>query len=108
MAMHEITASAASERLAEYDIIDVRSEEEFDGDLGHVEGSRLIPLPELVERTHELDARSRLLLVCRSGNRSGQACDQLAKLGFADVTNLVGGMLAWNEAGLPVSRAPDR
>jgi len=46
------------------------------------------------------------LLVCRSGNRSGKACDLLAKHGLAGGTNLAGGMIEWNRRGLPVVREP--
>jgi rhodanese-related sulfurtransferase len=41
-------------------------------------------------------------MVCRSGARSGRAAAALLGMGFTDVTNLTGGMLAWNAAGLPV------
>jgi rhodanese-related sulfurtransferase len=44
-----------------------------------------------------------LLLVCRSGGRSGRATAQLAQMGFTDVTNMAGGMLAWAASGLPMS-----
>jgi len=107
----EITVTAAHGRLDGFLIVDVRQPEEFHGELGHISGSRLIPLPDLVsdleaqrpidEIFGRPDGRP-LLVVCRSGNRSGQACTRLVSAGRTDVFNLVGGMLAWNEAGLPV------
>ncbi|MBA2321348.1 MAG: rhodanese-like domain-containing protein, partial [Deltaproteobacteria bacterium] len=45
-----------------------------------------------------------LLLICRSGGRSAQAAQALGAMGFATVYNLTGGMMAWNDAQLPVSR----
>jgi hypothetical protein len=45
-----------------------------------------------------------LLLICRSGKRSGKACELLQELGIQGVTNLGGGMIVWNRAGLPVNR----
>ena len=43
-----------------------------------------------------------LLMVCRSGRRSGKICQDLANAGFAEIYNLEGGMIAWNEAELGV------
>ncbi len=54
-----------------------------------------IPLGDLSNRVGELDSTKRTLLLCRSGGRSGQAAQFLVQNGFEDVTNLVGGMLAW-------------
>ena len=52
-----------------------------------------------------LTARHRdVLLICRSGNRSGSAQSQLQQLGYLLVVNVAGGMNAWSSAGLPVSR----
>ena len=45
-----------------------------------------------------------LVLVCRSGSRSGIGASLLASMGFTDVANLKGGMDAWEQAGLPVAR----
>ena len=63
-------------------MVDVRAEHEFRGPLGRVRGSTLVPLPELEERARELPRGRPLLLVCRSGARSGKACEQLAALGI--------------------------
>lgn len=54
-----------------------------------------IPLGDLPTRVGELDSTKPTLLLCRSGGRSGQAAEFLVQNGFEDVTNLVGGMLAW-------------
>jgi rhodanese-related sulfurtransferase len=90
--------------LARYRIVDVREPHEWTGELGRIAESLLIPLGELESRLEELRGEAPLLLVCRSGNRSGKACLRLLELGFVGPTNLVGGMIAWNEAGLPVLR----
>jgi glyoxylase-like metal-dependent hydrolase (beta-lactamase superfamily II)/rhodanese-related sulfurtransferase len=97
----EIDVRAAAARLAEYRVVDVREPEEFTGPLGHVAGSELLPLAGVAEQASALRGRP-LLLVCRSGRRSGQVCETLIALGIQDVTNLAGGMIAWNDAGLPV------
>ena len=54
-----------------------------------------IPLSEFVDRFTELDTTRPVVLLCRTGARSGQAAGFLAANGFHDVTNLEGGMLAW-------------
>lgn len=56
-----------------------------------------IPVGELPHRLGELDRGARILLFCRSGGRSAHAAELLTQAGFGDVTNLEGGMLAWNE-----------
>ncbi len=87
-------------------VLDVREPEEFRGELGHVAGSRLVPLRELPGRAGELEAfRDReIVAVCRAGVRSATAAAILTGLGFERVSNLEGGMLDWREAGLPVER----
>ncbi|HSH01649.1 MAG TPA: rhodanese-like domain-containing protein [Anaerolineae bacterium] len=82
-------------------VVDVRSAGEYAG--GHVAGSRLLPLFTLPLRHNELPKDKRIVCVCRSGARSQAACEQLVSLGFTDVINLQGGMMAWERAGLPVS-----
>lgn len=98
----EIAPVEAHPRLAEFFIIDVRADHEFRGPLGHVQHSALIPLFDLVERSREIPKGRPLLLICRSGKRSGRACEQLIELGLGPTVNLSGGMIAWNRAQLPV------
>ncbi len=74
--------------------IDVREREEFDGELGHLARSELVPLGMLPAASARWDKESPLLLICRSGNRSSQAARALAKAGFVNLGNLAGGMLA--------------
>lgn len=87
-------------------LLDVRERDEFSGELGHIPGSRLIPLRELSTRYEELaDFRNReIIVICRAGLRSTTAAAMLTGLGFERVSNLRGGMLEWNERGLPVER----
>lgn len=84
-------------------LLDVRSAEEYSGD-GHIAGSHLLPLPALATRQGELPRDQPIVCVCRSGNRSGVAAEQLARQGFTEVINLSGGMIAWARAGLPMKR----
>lgn len=77
--------------------IDVRQPEEV-AEQG-IDGAVNIPLDQLPSRIGELDADRRTVLLCRSGNRSGQAAEFLSRAGFTDVINLAGGMLAYAGKG---------
>ncbi|PWI57217.1 rhodanese-like domain-containing protein [Sulfoacidibacillus thermotolerans] len=74
-------------------VVDVREISEYRE--GHVEGSVLIPLGELPHRLHEISPHEEVILVCRSGNRSSQACDILRQRGYTNVRSLTGGLSAW-------------
>ncbi|MEX0736757.1 MAG: rhodanese-like domain-containing protein [Bacteroidota bacterium] len=84
--------------------LDVRTPQEWSGSSGRLEGAILIPLQELEERMHELDAHKKKAIVayCRSGNRSGTAARMLTAKGFHAV-NMLGGMIRWNTDLLPVA-----
>ena len=81
-------------------LVDVRQPEEFAQD-GHVSGARLLPLPTLSSRLGELPKDAPIVCICRSGSRSQVACEMLQRKGFTDITNVSGGMMAWQRAGLP-------
>jgi rhodanese-related sulfurtransferase len=81
-------------------VLDVRTPQEYAQD-GHIAGSVLIPLQELDQRLGELPKDQAIVCVCRSGNRSAQACDLLARQGFTQLSNMQGGMNAWKQAGYP-------
>ena len=78
-------------------VLDVRTEEEFYGPLGHIEGAMLIPIDDLADRLNELDfvKDKTIYVVCRSGNRSNRGKDILNTNNFTAV-NVDGGMLAWD------------
>ena len=85
-------------------VLDVREPSEYEG--GHLLNAKLIPLGKLKERVGELEKYKDkpLVVVCRSGNRSGTACAILSKMGFDQAYNLMGGMMAWQKASLPVKK----
>jgi rhodanese-related sulfurtransferase len=78
---------------ADTQLVDVRQPEEVAS--GSLTGAVNIPLDQLPDRIGELDPNRRTVLLCRSGNRSGQAADLLVAAGFDEVINLEGGMLAY-------------
>lgn len=82
-------------------LLDVRSAMEYQRE-GHIAGSRLLPLNVLRQRLGELPKEQPIVCICRSGNRSMIACEELAAAGFEQVYNLKGGMLMWRMAGYPV------
>jgi len=97
----EIAPEWVAQHRGELELIDVRSPGEFDGELGHIEGARLVPLDELRQRTGELGRERPVVLVCQTGKRSGMGAVILRNAGFERVANLAGGMVRWRELGLP-------
>jgi rhodanese-related sulfurtransferase len=79
-------------------LLDVRTPSETAH--GVIEGSSVLPLHLLPLRLQALDDDEPLVLVCRSGARSGQACAFLTQHGLTEVYNLRGGVMAWAQAGL--------
>ena len=88
-------------------VIDVRTKDEYYGESGHLEGALLIPVQGLELRLEPLQMfKSRKLLVyCRTQNRSSIAADTLAAHGF-DATFIRGGITQWSKEGLPVVKEP--
>ncbi len=86
-------------------VLDVRTPEEYTGELGHIDHSLLIPVQELEKRIGELDKYKgkTVLAVCRTGRRSAKATEILTKSGFKAI-NVEGGMVKWNEMKFPIVR----
>lgn len=76
----------------EVQLIDVRMPFEYKSQ--HIEGSILIPLGEINERITEIDKKRPIVFICRSGARSGAACEFASKKGY-DVYNLIGGVMGF-------------
>jgi rhodanese-related sulfurtransferase len=85
-------------------VIDVREAEEFAA--GHLPDAKNVPLAKLADRISEIERfkDKPVIVCCASGMRSGKACGELGKLGFAKVHNLSGGIDAWVGAGYPVKK----
>lgn len=85
-------------------VVDVRESHEFSQ--GHIEGAYHIPLGKIDERAGELDSHKSkpVIVTCQSGTRSSAACKKLSGLGFTQVFELKGGMVAWEEDKLPVTK----
>ncbi|KAB2312563.1 rhodanese-like domain-containing protein [Betaproteobacteria bacterium SCN2] len=85
-------------------LLDVRDDNEWAA--GRLPNARHIRLAELSKRLSELEKYKDkpIVVYCRSGHRSARACALLKKSGFANPNNLVGGIMAWQQANLPVTR----
>ena len=92
-------AEAARRRATGIPVLDVREPAEYHD--GHVPGAPLIPLGDLVERSHEVPTDSQVLIICKVGGRSRSAAEYLRGLGI-DAVNIAGGTTAWIDAGHPV------
>ncbi len=102
----EITPAQLKARLDKGDkpfLVDVRNANELD--ICKLDYDAWIPLPEFGQRWEELaDKKNReLVIYCRSGARSGQVTQFLKQQGFADVKNMIGGMLRWSDEVDPSS-----
>jgi len=97
MAVPEIKAEELKQRLdagEDLFLLDVRSENEYE--TSNI-GGHLIPLPELAERVHELDADRKIIVICKMGPRGSKAVQVLHMAGFTKVWNLSGGIHAWSD-----------
>lgn len=108
-----IDVTEASDRLARPSgegpaplVVDVRELDEFQS--VRIAGVALVPMSGFASRYADLPKDRPLLMMCASGARSGAATAFLLRNGWTDVTNVEGGITAWQRAGLPVRQgAPE-
>jgi rhodanese-related sulfurtransferase len=81
-------------------LVDVREPWEYAQ--GHVPGTTNVPMSELPTRLKEIPEK--VVLVCASGNRSGQVAMYLIEHGHTHVANLMGGTFGWQQRGLPIEK----
>lgn len=83
-------------------MLDVRDSSEWNDDMGHIAGSKSIPLKALGGRIGEIGAwkDKPIIVISRVGDRGGAAVVALREAGFKQVTGLEGGLEAWRRAGL--------
>jgi len=104
MAIREIGAEELKRLDAAVAVVDVREPAEFA--CKRLAGSRNVPLSQV--ETADWPKDRPILLVCRSGRRSAEAARRLSARGFADLTNLAGGLMAAEAAGVALERGGGR
>ena len=99
--MHDYTPQQVAELLGQDDIqlIDVRQPSEHEA--GRIAGDRFIELSRLAAEVDTIDRDRPVIFYCRSGSRSAMATEAFRGAGF-DAHNMLGGLLEWNAAGLPL------
>ena len=107
MTIEEIEPFEAAAEIEGGDVVLVDTREPHEYKEAHLEDGKLVPPGLLADEieTAAPDKSARTILYCRSGNRSAIAAAQMQALGYTDVASMAGGILAWQEQGLPVVSA---
>src|SRR3546814_724066 len=94
----EITVEDLQFQKDKYILVDVREPHELTGPEGQIEDGILATLgPDLVRFLETADPSKEYVFICRSGHRSGKACEMAYACGLSKAYNLEGGMQAWNK-----------
>lgn len=97
----DISVAQLREMLAKKDFVLVNTHIPFQGEIEKTDLS--IPFHEIDERLDELPGKgAKIVLYCRSGSMSTDAAETLVERGYTNVYELDGGMIAWEDAGLPL------
>jgi rhodanese-related sulfurtransferase len=85
-------------------VVDVREPDEFK--VGHIDGAVNVPIRSLANNLSQLpkDKATPIAVVCKSGIRAAYGTMTLKTLGYTSVKDVVGGMLAWEKDGLPITK----
>jgi len=105
--VEEIEPFEAAQEIEDGGVVLVDTREPHEYQEAHLEGGKLVPPGLLGDEIAAAapDKSARTILYCRSGNRSYLAAEQMQALGYEDVASMAGGILAWQEQGLPVVAA---
>jgi molybdopterin/thiamine biosynthesis adenylyltransferase/rhodanese-related sulfurtransferase len=102
--VEEIEPFEAAQEIEGGDVVLIDTREPHEFQEARIEGGKLVPPGLLADEIAAAapDKSARTILYCRSGNRSYKAAEQMEALGYTDVASMAGGILAWQEQGLPV------
>ena len=105
--IEEIEAFEAAQEIEGGDVVLIDTREPHEYQEAHLENGKLVPPGVLADEIAAAapDKSARTIVYCRSGNRSHKAAEQLEALGYEDVASMAGGIVAWQEQGLPVVAA---
>lgn len=98
--VQDVSPDEVNAKINGLTIVDVRSSEEYVGELGHIPNSKLVTLDTLMDHIDDIPKEKTVVFICRSGRRSANATAIAKDNGFESVYNMKGGMLLWNEMGL--------
>jgi molybdopterin/thiamine biosynthesis adenylyltransferase/rhodanese-related sulfurtransferase len=107
--IRHLTPEEALEEIkagGDFVLLDTREPHEYAE--AHLEGATLVPPAEVAARIDEVapDPHQRVIVYCRTGNRSARAVHQLQEeFGYDNIVNVSGGIVEWQEKGLPVAEA---
>ena len=101
-----LTPAAAVQLMNNEDVIVLDVREPTETAAGKISKAIQIPVGAVTKRLGELEKHKdkTLLVYCKTGSRAGVACKELGKNGFDKVYSLNGGILAWQDAHLPISK----
>src|ERR1700761_2676940 len=102
--IEEIQPFEAAQEIEGGDVVLIDTREPHEYQEAHLEGGTLVPPAMLADQIESVapDKSARTIVYCRSGNRSGTAAAQMQAMGYTDVASVGGGILLWQEQGLPV------
>jgi molybdopterin/thiamine biosynthesis adenylyltransferase len=102
--VEEIEPFEAAQEIEGGDVVLIDTREPHEFQEARIEGGKLVPPGLLADEiaTAAPDKSARTILYCRSGSRSYKAAEQMEALGYTDVASMAGGILLWQEQGLPV------
>jgi molybdopterin/thiamine biosynthesis adenylyltransferase/rhodanese-related sulfurtransferase len=105
--VEEIEPFEAAQEIEGGEVVLIDTREPHEYQEAHLENGKLVPPGLLGDEIAAAapDKAARTILYCRSGNRSYKAAEQMQALGYEDVASMAGGILAWQEQGLPVVSA---
>ncbi len=105
--VEEIEPFEAAQEIEGGDVVLIDTREPHEYQEAHLEDGKLVPPGLLGDEiaTAAPDKSARTIIYCRSGSRSYKAAEQLEALGYTDVASMAGGIIAWQEQGLPVLAA---
>jgi len=92
---NELQEIISNQSKDDYVLLDVRTPEEYETE--RIPNAVLMNFyePDFRDKVSELEKDKTYYVICRSGNRSGKACQMMIEMGFRDPHNMVGGMMAW-------------
>ena len=105
--IEEIEPFEAAEEIKGGDVVLIDTREPHEYQEAHLEGGKLVPPAMLADQIETVapDKSARTIVYCRSGNRSGTATAQMQAMGYTNVASVGGGIMLWQEQGLPVVSA---